>query len=103
MAHEVERADSTRMVQLGRGVVLLVVGGVVALVALIASIASFTLGSDDPSVPVEITIGSWDTLVQFVRPAWDLILAALFAMVFVAAGALAFEGAALMPATPRSS
>jgi len=96
VAHEVERADSTRMVQLGRGVVLLVVGGVVALVALIASIASFTLGSDDPSVPVAITIGSWDTLVQFVRPAWDLILAALFAMVFVAAGALAFEGAALM-------
>lgn len=92
----VDRRDSSRMVQLGRGVVLLVVGGVIALVSLIAAIASFTLGSDDPSVPVEITIGSWDTLVQFVRPAWDLILAALFAMVFVAAGALAFEGAALM-------
>ncbi len=93
---QVDRRDGARMVQLGRGVVLLVVGGVVALVSLIAAIASFTLGSDDPSVPVEITIGSWDTLVQFVRPAWDLILAALFAMVFVAAGALAFEGAALM-------
>lgn len=93
---QVDRRDGARMVQLGRGVVLLVVGGVIALVSLIAAIASFTLGSDDPSVPVEITIGSWDTLVQFVRPAWDLILAALFAMVFVAAGALAFEGAALM-------
>ena len=45
MAGDVERADSTRMVQLGRGVVLLVVGGVLALVALIASIASFTLGT----------------------------------------------------------
>ncbi|HET7902089.1 MAG TPA: glycosyltransferase family 2 protein [Candidatus Nanopelagicales bacterium] len=96
MAHEVQGGTSTRMVQLGRGVVLLVLGAVVALVSLIAAIASFTLGTDDPSVPVEITIGSWDTLVQFVRPAWDLVLAAVFAMVFVAAGALAFEGAALM-------
>jgi cellulose synthase/poly-beta-1,6-N-acetylglucosamine synthase-like glycosyltransferase len=91
-----DRGTSTRMVQLGRGVVLLVIGAVVALVALIAAVAAFTLGSDDPPVPVAITIGSWDTLVQFVRPPWDLILAALFSMVFVAAGALAFEGAALM-------
>ena len=73
-------ADSTRMVQLGRGVVLLVLGGVVALVALIAAVAAVHDGQRR-SVGARRDHDRVGGHPDPVRP-WDLILAALFAMVF---------------------
>ncbi len=90
------RGEPVRMVELGRVVVVIVTAVVIALAAAVASVASYVAGADDPPEPVNVTLGTWDVLVQQSRPPNALILAALFAMLAIAAGAVALEGAAAL-------
>jgi len=86
----------TRMLSLGRAVVVLVVGAVVTLAALVGAVAGFATGSHEQPQPVSVTIAGRDVLVQYSVPPSGLIIAALLAMVVVAAGAITFEAAALV-------
>jgi biofilm PGA synthesis N-glycosyltransferase PgaC len=86
----------SRMLSLGRAVVVLVVGAVVTLVALVAAVAEFATGSHEQPQPVSVSIAGRDVLVQYSVPPTSLILAAVLAMVVVAVGAITFEAAAVV-------
>ena len=59
----------SRMLSLGRAVVVLVVGAVVTAVALVAAVAEFATGSHEQPRPVSVSIAGRDVLVQYSCPA----------------------------------
>jgi cellulose synthase/poly-beta-1,6-N-acetylglucosamine synthase-like glycosyltransferase len=86
----------TRMLSLGRAVVVMVVGTVVTVVALIAAAGQVIKGSHEPTQPVSVTLWGHEALIQLSLPPTSLFLAAALAMLVVIAGAITFEASAFV-------
>lgn len=80
-----------RMVELGRIVVGLVVTVVILLLAVAGAVAAFAAGQDDPQVPFDVVIGPFDIWMEAYRPPTGLLLAVVFALISITAGAAVFE------------
>ena len=86
----------------GRLVVAVVVGIVLTVAAVAATVGGYFAGSQVPQDPVAVAVGPFNPLVSQELPPAELVVVALLGMVAVAVAAVTFEMvAALMSVSPR--